>query len=65
MSTQNTSKKFSAEVPERAVRMVFEHQDEYESQWAAMNSMAAALTIARMARSVVDRTASHELPIGA
>ena len=41
MSTsKSTSKKYSPEVRERAVRMVFEHQDEYESQWAAMASIA-------------------------
>ena len=41
MSTsKSTPKKFSPEVRERAVRMVFEHQDEYESQWAAMTSIA-------------------------
>jgi transposase-like protein len=32
--------KFSAEVRERAVRMVLEHQDGYDSQWAAMCSIA-------------------------
>jgi transposase len=32
--------KFSPEVRERAVRMVFEHQAEYPSQWAAMKSIA-------------------------
>jgi transposase len=36
----STSKKYSPEVRERAVRMVFEHQDEYESQWAAIGSIA-------------------------
>ena len=36
----STSKKFSPEVRQRAVRLVFEHQDEYESQWAAMTSIA-------------------------
>ena len=41
MSTsKSTPKKFSPEVRERAVRMVFEHRDEYESQWAAMASIA-------------------------
>ena len=35
-----TTNTFSAEVRARAVRMVFEHQDEYESQWAAMASIA-------------------------
>lgn len=33
------SKKCSAEVRERAVRMVFEHEKEYESQWAAIRRM--------------------------
>ena len=35
------SNKFSPEVRERAVRMVLEHQGEYESQWAAIVSIAA------------------------
>ena len=30
-TTKSTSKTFSPEVRERAVRMVFEHQNEYES----------------------------------
>lgn len=32
--------KYPPEVRERAVRMVFEHQDEYESQWGAITSIA-------------------------
>jgi transposase len=41
MSTsKSTTKKFSPEVRERAVRMVFEHQGQYDSQWAAMASIA-------------------------
>ena len=35
--------RYPAEVRERAVRMVFEHQREYESQWAAIVSIAAKL----------------------
>ena len=39
----NKSKRYSPEVRERAVRMVFEHQGEHESQWAAMNSIASKI----------------------
>jgi transposase-like protein len=35
--------KFSPEVRERAVRMVFEHRSEYPSQWAAVESIAAKI----------------------
>ena len=31
---------YPLEVRERAVRMVFEHRDEYESQWAAICSIS-------------------------
>jgi transposase len=37
------SPKFSPEVVERAVRMVFEAKDQYESQWAAIESIAAKI----------------------
>lgn len=37
------STRYSPEVRERAVRMVFEHQSEYESQWAAISSIAAKI----------------------
>ena len=39
----NRSTKYSPEVRERAVRMVFEHQGEHESQWAAMGSIASKI----------------------
>ena len=35
--------KYSPELRERAVRMVFDHAGEYPSQWAAMRSIAEKL----------------------
>ena len=37
------SAKFSPEVQERAVRMVLEHEGEYESQWSAIESIAGKM----------------------
>jgi transposase len=37
------SPKFSPEVQERAVRMVYEGKDEYPSQWAAIKSIAGKI----------------------
>ncbi|CAG9172701.1 hypothetical protein LMG23994_02471 [Cupriavidus pinatubonensis] len=37
------SVKFSPEVRERAVRMVFEHREEHESQWATVVSIAGKI----------------------
>ena len=41
--TKQTSTKYSPEVRERAVRMVFEHQGDHGSQWAAIASIAAKI----------------------
>ena len=38
-----TLKRYSPEVRERAVRMVFEHQHEHDSQWAAIESISAKI----------------------
>jgi transposase-like protein len=39
----NTTKRYSPEVRERAVRLVFDHESAHESQWAAMESVAAKI----------------------
>jgi transposase len=36
-------KRYSQEVKERAVRLMQEHEAEYESQWKAMNSIASKI----------------------
>jgi transposase len=36
---------YPPEVRERAVRMVFEHQDEYPSQWKAIESISKKLSV--------------------
>ena len=43
MTQQAKSPKFSPEVRERAVRMIFEHRTEHPSQWAAIASIAAKI----------------------
>jgi transposase len=47
MSEQKRVRRYPVEVRERAVRMVFEHQDEYLSQWKAIESIAGQLGLHR------------------
>jgi transposase-like protein len=51
----NTSKRYSPEIRERAVRMVLEQQTEHSSQWATIQSIASKIgctseTLRRWAR---------------
>jgi transposase len=39
----NTSRRYSPEVRERAVRMVLEQQKEHSSQWAAIQSISSKI----------------------
>lgn len=43
MTRESRSGNFSAEVRERAIRMVQEHRGEHASQWAAIVSIAAKI----------------------
>lgn len=42
-----TGTRYSDEVRELAVRMVFEHQHEYQTQWAAIRSIASKMGMSR------------------
>ncbi len=54
--------KFSPEVRERAVRMVFEHRGQYESQWAAVVSIAGK--IGCTAQTLLNWVRQHERDTG-
>jgi transposase len=43
METKKTSKSYSPELRERAVRMVLDHQGEHATQYAAIRSVAAKI----------------------
>jgi transposase len=53
------SNKFSPEVRERAVRMVFEHRGEYSSLWATIESIAPK--IGCVPQTLHDWVRKHEI----
>jgi transposase len=42
-----TNKRYPAEVQERAVRLVLEHRGEYETEWAAILSIAEKMGVGK------------------
>lgn len=56
------SNKFSPEVRERAVRMVFEHRGEYSSLWATIESIAPK--IGCVPQTLHDWLRKHEIDTG-
>ena len=56
------SPKFSPEVIERAVRMVFDAKDQYPSQWAAIESIAGK--IGCTAETLLEWVRKHEVDNG-
>jgi transposase len=60
MSGVRRGQKYPAEVRERAVRMVFDHQGEYPSQWKAICSIAESLGVHRESLRVWVRRAETD-----
>ena len=57
----NRTARYPAELRERAVHMVFEHQDRYDSQWAAITAIATKLGMTpETLRKWVRRTETDE-----
>ena len=53
---------YPPEVRERAVRMLFEHQNEYSSQWAAIQSISALVVRHRdRLRDLCDTATSEKI----
>jgi transposase-like protein len=58
----NKSNKFSPEVRERAVRMVIDHRAEYQSHWAAIESIAPKIGCAP--QTLHEWVRKHEINTG-
>ena len=56
------STKFSPEVRERAVRLVFEQREQYESQWAAVVSISGKMGC--MSQTLLNWVRQHERDTG-
>ncbi len=51
----STSRRYPKEVRERAVRLVFENEQDYPSQWAAITSIAARVSPPRNGSRLVSK----------
>jgi transposase len=60
-----TQKRYSPVVRNRAVRTVLEHQEEYESQWAAVSSIAAKIGCTAETLRKWVRQSEHNQGLGA